>query len=478
MEGLFWGVAAMVVKDALKQPYMKGRDYERNVRQVYRDVDNLKITMSHVRTNCTPEDLTTGPHATFIRRAESQLRDSYRTLEREYPRKAGLSRLMEHATTPGAEMNLLDIGKEANQTARGLGDLLSEIRFARMGKSKQDGKKDDQTSSSPSPLPLRADRQPDHRRAASKPRGVSLLRPEPSPLAGPDMYGVHSDGFGSPRSLSSGDREGGFFDRPGLQPSGVYSPPLSVPSDNSHVSSSSSSSSSRRRQRHRSRDRRELTAAAQEKHNLLPLQQYEPLEDILKSKSRAREREAALDNLQYAIDNALRTQASSFSAERHEDAEQAQEEEDAMQVLEYALYQVLHLQRKASRSPYSTLSTTTSSGSGSGSDHGSSVDQDLFDAVEDLDEAMKALVAAARSERDKKSLLRRVSRALEALDAALAERKRYQARAAAAATKRTGRARSHSHSAHREGRVSVLPARRTPRGRSSTEESRRSSMYD
>lgn len=58
-----WGVAAMVVKDVVKNPYLKGRDYERNVRQVYRDVDNLRITMDQVKTNCAGEDLENGPYS-------------------------------------------------------------------------------------------------------------------------------------------------------------------------------------------------------------------------------------------------------------------------------------------------------------------------------------------------------------------------------------------------------------------------------
>lgn len=138
MEGMLWGVAAMCVKDAVKQPYMKGRDYERNVRQVYRDVDNLSISVEHVKSNCQGDDMPDGAQALFIRRAEKQLRDAYRTLKRDYPRKLGLSGLMEYSTTPGGEMHLLDIGKEANQTAKGLGDLLAEIRFAKLGKKPKD----------------------------------------------------------------------------------------------------------------------------------------------------------------------------------------------------------------------------------------------------------------------------------------------------------------------------------------------------
>lgn len=140
MEGVLWSVAAMVVKDAAKQQYLKGRDYERNVRKVYRDVDNLSIMVNQVKANShaggalADNTIKTGPHALFVKRAEKQLRHSYRTLQREYSRdRPSLSRLVEHASTPGAEMRLLDIGTAARQTARGLGDLLSEMRFARLG---------------------------------------------------------------------------------------------------------------------------------------------------------------------------------------------------------------------------------------------------------------------------------------------------------------------------------------------------------
>lgn len=423
MEGMFWGVAAMVVKDAVKQPYLKGRDYERNVRQVYRDVDNLKITTDHVRSNCTAEDLTTGLHAHFIRRAEAQLRDAYRTLDREYPRKASLSKLMEYASTPGAEMNLLDIGKEANQTARGLGDLLSEIRFARMGKSKEEGK------------PKEGEKNAKPPRSPSPPAGsndmtrMPILHPSHPAAYDMSLYGgqqqpggILSDGFGSPRSLSSGDQDS-LFDRPGLRPSSIYSPLSSSPSE-----SSQGSSSSRSRHRHQSQShshghghsdkkkRAHHHHHTTKKQPTLPQpssQQHQPFDDLIKSSSssssRARERELALDNLQYGIDNALRAQASSNA---NGGAEEEGEEEEAMEYLEHALHQVLRLQRKSSSS--SPTTTTTNQ-----------VDQDLYDAVEDLDAAMKGLVAA-RSDRDKKHALKRVSRALEVLDAALSRRKRYQ----------------------------------------------------
>lgn len=464
MEGMFWGVAAMVVKDAIKQPYLKGRDYERNVRQAYRDVDNLKITLAHVRTNCTPEDLTTGPHATFIRRAEVQLKDAYRTLDRGYQRKAGFSKLMEYASTPGAEMTLLDIGKEANQTARGLGDLLSEIRFARMGKSKEGGdkpKEEEKKSRSRSP-PAAA---PSPRRIPS-PKGIPILHPSHPAAYDMDLYGdvgIASDGFGSPRSLSSGDRDS-LFDRPGLKPSSVYSPPSSADS------SRESSSSSRSRHRHHShsdkhrRSHHKPTSTKQQ--NLLQQppsssswpKSHKPFDEMLKTNSsRTRERELALDNLQHGIDNALRAQSRSSSSPSGDN----QEEEEAMEYLEYTLREVLRLQRLSSNNK-------THSSSSSSSDRTiNPIDQALCDAVEALDEAMKGLVAA-RSDKDKKHALKRVSRALEVLDGALAERKRYQARAA--------RRESRSRSSQREV---VMPVRRREHGRSSDDdESRRYSVYN
>lgn len=456
----------MVIKDAVKQPYLKGRDYERNVRQVYRDVDNLKITTDHVRTNCTPEDLTTGPHAQFIRRAEVQLRDAYRTLDREYPRKASLSRLMEHASTPGAEMHLLDIGKEANQTARGLGDLLSEIRFARMGKAKEEGNKPkDAKTPSPSP-PLSKDV------TTAAPRGIPILHPSHPAAYDMSLYGdggIASDGFGSPHSLSSGDHDS-LFGRPGLRPSSVYSPISSSPSDSSRGSSSSSRSRHKYSHDDQKKKKHKTKPTKNQQQNLLqssswPKTQQQPLDDILKSSSsRARERELALDNLQYGIDNALKAQAPGAGPHG------SHEEEEAMEYLEHALRHVLRLQRK------SHASSASSHRGHSSSPSPSSVDQDLIDAVEDLDSAMKGLVAA-RGDKEKKYALRRVSRALEVLDSALAERKRHQE---ARAVKRHGHGgTSRSRSAQREVVPTHASVRRKQQGRSSEDGSRRPlSMYE
>lgn len=462
MNGMLWGVAAMVVKDAIKQPYLKGRDYERNVRQAYRDVDNLKITLEHVRANCTPEDLTTGPHAVFIRRAEIQLKDAYRTLDREYPRKAGFSRLLEHASTPGAEMALLDIGKEANQTARGLSDLLSEIRFARMGKAKQGGDKGLKDANEKNPRsssrahkdhttsPRRC---PSPKRFSSSPKGTPILHPSHPAAYDMDLYGgvrnMESDGFGSPRSLSSGDRDS-LFDRPGLKPSSVYSPPSST--GDSSQGSSSSRSKHMQHHRHHHSSREKTRRASTQKQNLLqpssPPSSWPKTQnswgETMKSHSRTRERELALDNLQHGIDNALRAQASCSGSDGHY---QQQEEEEAMEYLEYALGEILRLSHSSStgRHPNKTPQ---------------SVDQDLCDAVEDLDQAMKGLVAA-RSDKDKKYALRRVSRSLEVLDAALAERKKVkcQERAPRKAEGGGGGVGSRSCSSRREA-VPVLVSRR------------------
>lgn len=296
MEGLFWGVMAMVVKDTLKQQYIKGRDYERNVRQVYRDVDNLKITMAHVRTNCQPEDLETGPHALFIQRAERQLHDAYRMLKKHYPRTASTSRLMEYSSTPGAEMHLLDIGKEANQTARGLGDLLAEIRFAKIGKAKAG---DEKKPPADGAQPIAA---PPARHSMSSEYDMALY----------EHAIASSPTASSPRSMASDASS--LFDHPHVRPSSIHSPSSSI---------SSTRHSSRRRRSH---------SASNKKHDALPptSSRYNsrPLDAILES---GQLREHALDNLQYRI-NHVKT---------------APEDEDdvAMEKLERALAEVLRLQK-------------------------------------------------------------------------------------------------------------------------------------
>lgn len=369
MEGMFWGVAAMMVKDAVKQQYLKGRDYERNVRQVYRDVDNLKITMDHVRRNCGGEDLETGPHAPFIRRAEAQLRDAYRTLRRSYPRKPGLSKLMEYASRPGAEMHLIDIGKEANQTARGLGDLLAEIRFAKIGKPPDGGGGGGGGSGGNPP-------------------------PSPLPVPHPAFYDVAlyedavSDGMSSPRSV--GSDKSSLFDRElgrSRKRNSAQSPP--------------SSTSSRSRGRSPSSRRPRSHSATQK--ILLPA----PSSSSSSSSSRSRDKkplpaikegERALDDLQHGIDSVL-------GARGESDAH------DAMEHIERALAEVLRVQRAEG---FAGLSRA---------------DEDLGDAVEDLDEAM-AGVLGARDDREKKYATRRLGQALEDVDAALAARQRRKERRA------------------------------------------------
>lgn len=452
MNAMLLGVAGMLLKDAIKQPYLKGRDYERNVRQAYRDVENLQITLQHVRAHCAPADLTTGPHAAFIRRAQGQLREAYRTLDRAYPRKAGLARLLEHASTPGAEAALLDIGKEACQTARGLGDVLAEIRCARAGnKAKEEG---DKWFKGTTPI-------------------FHSSHPTTAYEGDMDLYGsggeVGSDGFGSPHSLSSGDRDS-LFDRPGLQPSSIYSAPSSAGGDNScsprgrhnrshhhrsHGGSTSSSSSS-----HKKNNKAHAHSSANKTQQHLlqpppPSSSSWPLDATRKSHSRRvreRERELALDNLQHGIDKTLRAQQAHSSSRSGRDGQEQQqtekEEQQAMEYLEYALGEVLRL------SSSSFSSSTESRGRQQDKAVPPSVDQDLCDAVGDLDGAMQALVAA-RSDRDKKRALRRVSRALEVLDAALAERKRYQEEAATGRRMRRkgGRPRSSSEAAWGPARI-------------------------
>ncbi|CAN8099860.1 unnamed protein product [Discula destructiva] len=293
MEGMMWGVAAMVVKDAVKTPYLKSRDYERNVRQVYRDVDNLRITMDQVKLNCQGEDLENGPHTAYIKRSERQLKDAYRTLRKSYPRTMSLAKLLDYAATPGAEMHLLDIGKEANQTARGLGDLLSEIRFAKIGKSKEE--------------------------PASAAQGIDGASP-PSASSLYDMTRYESavsDGSSSPRSSVS-DRDSPL-DRAIIRTSIVYTPASSTSSRSRKHSSSSS-----RRSRSHSTTETVTKALASPSHS-----KGQRLDVILESGA---EREHALDNLQIGIDKCLA-------------APDEEHESEAMEYMEHALAEVLRLQK-------------------------------------------------------------------------------------------------------------------------------------
>lgn len=365
MEGMLWGVAAMVVKDAVKQPYLKGRDYERNVRQVYRDVDNLKITMDHVKVNCQDEDLENGPYAPFIKRAERQLRDAYRTLKKNYPRKAGLSFLAQYASTPGAEMHLLDIGKEANQTARGLGDLLSEIRFSKIGKPPP---KDTSQRGPPAP------------RDIPQPQQVGV---SPSPVYDMAVYeNAISDGSSSSSSPGSMQSEqSSLFDRDLVRPTNVLSP-------------SSSTSSPRKRSVSSRRARSQSTSESRKALPASPFTKPQRLDVILEGGA---ERELALDNLQIGIDNVL----TSVDDEH---------EEEAMDYMEHALAEVLRLQKTKGFA-------------------GSPLDEDLGDAVEDLDDSMKSLMGA-KSDKEKKYAMKRLSHALEDVDHALAERQKHKERVA------------------------------------------------
>lgn len=364
MEGMLWGVAAMVVKDAVKQPYLKGRDYERNVRQVYRDVDNLRITMDHVKINCGDEDLERGPYAPFIKRAERQLKDAYRTLKKNYPRKAGLSFLAQYASTPGAEMHLLDIGKEANQTARGLGDLLSEIRFAKIGKPPEEEKTPPQDAAPP----------------------ANASRPRESPSS-PSVYdmAVYENAVSDSSSMAS--EQSNMFDRDLIRPSSARH----SRSNSTSIQPRKRSSSSRRPRSqsissHNSHNRKTLPSS--------PFNKPQRLDVILESGA---EREHALDNLQIGIDNVL-------------DSVDEEHEGEAMEYMEHALAEVLRIQK--------TQGFT-----------GSQFDEDLGDAVEDLDESMKSLMVA-RGEKEKKYAMKRLSHALEDVDHALAQRQKHKDRVA------------------------------------------------
>lgn len=400
MEGLVYGVAAMIVKDMLKTPYLKGRDYERNVRQVYRDVDNLQITLDQTKSNCEGQSLSK-PHADFVKRAEKQKREAYRILRKNYPRYASKSQLLEYASTPGAEMNLLDLGKEANQTAKGLNDLLAEIRFAKIGGDKGDDKDKEKNEGK--------DKQKD--KSPTRPSlDLSRVQSGDSPSRGSD----------SPRSMSS--RHSSVFSPIPIQPTGIYSPPSSTSSFSDPKRRNSTSTSRRRSQsNHLGHHKQELlTPSSWPKTN--------PFDTIMET---GRDREQALDNLQYGIDQVL-------------SAVDQEHEYEAMVYLEHSLKEVLRLQRSQGFS-------------------GSQMGEDLGDAVDELDLAMRNLVAA-KTDNQKDRALKALSFALEDVDIALyARRKRKE---------QGGREQSRS----RHGHASPVRVGGKRHGRGSTERSRRYSM--
>ncbi|KAI7773305.1 hypothetical protein LA080_011341 [Diaporthe eres] len=397
MEGLVYGVAAMIVKDMLKTPYVKGRDYERNVRQVYRDVDNLQITLDQTKSNCEGQSLSK-PHAEFVKRAEKQKRDAYRILRKNYPRYASTSQRFEYASTPGAEMNLLDIGKEANQTAKGLNDLLAEIRFAKIGGDKGDDKDKENNEG----------KEKEKDKSPSRPSlDVSRVQSGDAP----------SRGSSSPRSMSS--RHSSVFSPIPIQPTGIYSPPSSTSSLSDPTRRNSTSSSRRRSQsNHLGHHKQELlTPSSWPKTN--------PFDTIMET---GREREQALDNLQYGIDQVL-------------SAVDQEHEYEAMVLLEHSLKEVLRLQRSQGFT-------------------GSQMGEDLGDAVDELDLAMRTLVAA-KSDKQKDRALKDLSCALESVDAALYARRKQ---------KEQGSRRGH------EQHASPVRVGSKRRGRGSTERSRRHSV--
>lgn len=390
-----YGVAAMIVKDMLKTPYVKGRDYERNVRQVYRDVDNLQITLDQTKSNCEGQSLSK-PHAEFVKRAEKQKRDAYRILRKNYPRYASTSQRFEYASTPGAEMNLLDIGKEANQTAKGLNDLLAEIRFAKIGGDKGDDKDKENEGK-------------------EKQKDKSPTRPSLD-LSRVQSGDAPSRGSSSPRSTSS--RHSSVFSPIPIQPTGIYSPPSSTSSFSDPTRRHSTSSSRRRSQsNHLGHHKQELlTPSSWPKTN--------PFDTIMET---GREREQALDNLQYGIDQVL-------------SAVDQEHEYEAMIFLEHSLKEVLRLQRSQGFT-------------------GSQMGEDLGDAVDELDLAMRTLVAA-KNDKQKDRALKDLSYALESVDVALYARRKQ---------KEQSSRRGHEH-------ASPVRVGSKRRGRGSTERSRRHSM--
>lgn len=258
------------------------RDYERNVRQARRDLDNLRIALDHIKATAEKGGkkdgpLSSGPAADFVKRAVKQLKDGYRTIDRDYPKRPSMSRRLEYATHPGAEMHLLDIGKEANQTARTLNDLLSELRFASLGGDKGDKDKDKE-------------------KEKEKPRQMAQWEEAVSD---------------SPRSSSPNSS---VFSRSPVRPSSVTSP----------VSSARSSGSS-----HRHRSRRS-TSVSQRPSYLIPSQPLElPLGGMVPT---IRHKEQALDNLQDGIDLVM-------------SAYNKKQEGKAMEYLEHSIKEVLKLQR-------------------------------------------------------------------------------------------------------------------------------------
>ncbi|KAI1867520.1 hypothetical protein JX265_007322 [Neoarthrinium moseri] len=127
MAGILIGVGAMLVGKALVTPYEKCRDYERTVRQVGNDLENLNIALENIRQHELKDSA-----LDFLHKAERQYERSVKVLNRYYPETLPTTRLLGYSIENGRYKHLLDIGVEANQTTRTLNDILGEERWKKI----------------------------------------------------------------------------------------------------------------------------------------------------------------------------------------------------------------------------------------------------------------------------------------------------------------------------------------------------------
>ncbi|KAK9425529.1 hypothetical protein SUNI508_12913 [Seiridium unicorne] len=127
MAGILVGVGAMLVGKALVTPYEKCRDYERTVRQIWNDLDNLNIALENIRQHELQDS-----SLQFLYKAEKQYTRSVDIMNRYYPHTLPTSRLLGFGVENGRYKHLLDIGVEANQTTRTLNDILGEERWKKI----------------------------------------------------------------------------------------------------------------------------------------------------------------------------------------------------------------------------------------------------------------------------------------------------------------------------------------------------------
>lgn len=90
-------------------------------------MENLNIALENIKQHKLE-----GASLDFVHKAEKQYKRSVDVLDRFYPPSLPATRLLGYSIENGRHKHLLDIGVEANQTARTLNDILSEERWKKI----------------------------------------------------------------------------------------------------------------------------------------------------------------------------------------------------------------------------------------------------------------------------------------------------------------------------------------------------------